>query len=141
MSVESIVAILALALSVLGFIIIRNTVWWRIRNRWRSTFIQLPSLSEQDKHYVRIIKHKPQPTESICRIENDELHIPINNGKELVYSVTIDKDSLGDNYHLKLRREESNTPIDLYLHRPNDLPAANEQIRLIYVNIKTFGKN
>ena len=144
MIVKSIVAILVLILSVLGFIIIKNTVYWRIRNRWRSTFIQMPSLSEQDKHYIRIIKKTPRFTESIREIENaeDELHIPVNNGEDRVYTVTIDKDDNDDDKCLKLRRN-GNLIVTLHPHRPKDLPevVGDEQIRLVYVNTKTYGKN
>lgn len=139
MIVKSIVAILVLILSVLGFIIIKNTVYWRIRNCWRSTFIHLPSLSAQTEHYVRAIRTS-QASESICGIVNWELHIPVNNGEELVYSVTIDEDD-NDNKYLKLREKDDprKQPIPLHPHRAHDLKG--EQIRLIYVNIKTYGKN
>lgn len=139
MIVKSVVAVLVLILSVLAFIIIKNWVYWRIRNWWDSTFIHLPSLSAKTEHYVRVIRTS-QASELICGIENGELHIPVNNGEELVYSVTIDEDD-NNNKYLKLREKDDpgKQPIPLHLHRPYDLKG--EQMRLIYVNIKTYGKN
>lgn len=120
------------------FFIIKRTVWFHIRNWLMNNKLQPPYFSEHTKHYVRIIKKTQKPTEFIREIKNEEFRIPINEGEELVYTATIDKDD-NDRFYLTLRNLESNTPIRL--NPIHDLNVGDEQIRLIYTNIKTYGKN
>lgn len=120
------------------FFIIKRTVWFHIRNWLMNNKLQPPYFSEYTKHYVRIIKKTQKPTEFIREIKNEEFRIPINEGEELIYTATIDKDD-NDRFYLTLRNRDSNTPIRL--NPIHDLNVGDEQIRLIYTNIKTYGKN
>lgn len=133
-----VVVVLAVFCAVL--FIIKNTLWFHIRNLLINRELQPPSFSEHIKHYVMIIKKSPKPTELIREIRNEELRVPINDGTELLYTITIDKDE-SDKFYLTLRTEGSNTPIYLHLYSAYDLPDVDEQIRLIYTNTKTYGKN
>jgi len=120
----------------------KNPIWkayFHIRNLWINYRLQPLRFKEDRKHYVRVIVKDCPPQESIYEIRGAQLNIPIKNGEEMIFDVVeTGKDEKGD--YIKLQRMEGNKEeIQIPINLPHDL--IDENIRLIYTNIKVYGKN
>ncbi len=145
-----------LVLCTIAFIV-KNTVWFHVRNLWNNIFLQPQSLSKNRKKYVRIVKKDPKPTEIIKEIKGEELEITINDKGELVledgprsnekwYRIKFDAETEQDDdgLYLKLTRPGENTPTTIYNNtvEERDFNIDNKTIHLVfvYVNIQIYGK-
>ena len=146
------------------FVIMKNTVWPRFcrwckakkqerRNRRAVKSLQ-PNLHECIKHYVRVIKKTPKPTEDIYEIKNngEQLKPPIPyEGKEYDYtrieqkedgkfSLTLitgkKKNCFRKLVDWCLRKKDADTPLTLQQDESKD----DGSIQLIYVYIKVYVK-
>ena len=137
----------------------------RIRNWWINYKLQ-PHFKSYIKHYVRIFERTPEFAESIYEIGNDDRLVPINDNMKLVlknqkglrrlhdiaqkwsrrHDTALEGQNVTHRYILKIKKKKrdfyliledavSKKTVSLSLGQVYDL---NDQIRLIYTNIKVY---
>lgn len=112
--------------------IAENKLWFNIRNWWINRKLQ-PHLKKLTKHYVRIIKKTPKPTEFIYEVEENGLQV--NSNGKCLFTVKIGKYKK-NKFYLKCEEEGGKEPINLDPNSAYELK--DNAMIIIYTNIKVY---